>query len=251
MRVSSCLPAGHDVRRRSGAACRVRLVGREQHLAEPDDAVERRPQLVAHGRQEVALEPVRSRTGPCSARASSSTLRSRSALSLCCGPASLIRLRSMRLKAWRQVLELVAGLDLAADVQLAGGDGVGDFLEVLDRLDDDVADDEVAAGHDEEGGADGERDEQRPGWCGTPPRSTWVDRRMRTTAIRSPGLRSGPAGLGRRPWPGRRGSRRTTARPGSPRSSRTRSPWARSASPRPCAAGGQDADHPQVVAVRA
>ena len=61
----------------------------------------------------------------------------------------------MRLKAWRQVLELVAGLDLAADVQLAGGDGVGDLLEVLDRLDDDVADDEVAAAHDEQGGDQG------------------------------------------------------------------------------------------------
>src|SRR5205823_7465224 len=35
-----------------------RLTG-EEHLAEAEDAVERRPQFVAHRRQEVALETVR------------------------------------------------------------------------------------------------------------------------------------------------------------------------------------------------
>ena len=48
-----------------------------------------------------------------------------------------------------EILEFVAGLDLAADVQFSGRDGVGNLLEMLDRLDDDVADDEVAAAHDE------------------------------------------------------------------------------------------------------
>ena len=73
--------------------------------------------------------------------ASSSTLRSRSSLtsrSSCC---MATRLWSIRLKACDELLELVAGLDLAADGQLAGGDRVGDVAEVLDRLDDHVADD--------------------------------------------------------------------------------------------------------------
>ena len=47
----------------------------------------------------------------------------------------------------RKLFELVAGLDLAADVQAAGGDRVGDVAEVLDRLDDHVADDRVRRKH--------------------------------------------------------------------------------------------------------
>ena len=92
--------------------------------------------------------------------ASSSTLRSRSVFTLRQLVLHADQVAQHAVEGVAEVLELVAGLDLAADVQLAGGDGVADLLEVLDRLDDDVADDEVAAGHDEQRGDEGGGDEQ-------------------------------------------------------------------------------------------
>ena len=47
----------------------------------------------------------------------------------------------------RKLLEFVAGFDLAANREPAGGDGVGDVAKVLDRLDDHVADDDVRREH--------------------------------------------------------------------------------------------------------
>ena len=161
IRPSSFSPRGLDVGRVPPLAFGELLAAGED-LAEAEDPVKRRAQLVAHRRQEVALEPVRSRTGAMLAWASSSTLRSRSALTLRSSSCMATRLRSMRLKAWREVLELVAGLDLAADVQLARRDGVGDVLQVLDRLDDDVADDDVRGHHDQDRRDQGRRDQDGP-----------------------------------------------------------------------------------------
>ncbi len=62
----------------------------------------------------------------------------------------------------RQLLELITGVDLAADVELAGGDGVGDVAQVLDGLDDDVSDDDVRGDHRQDGGDKRGRDQNGP-----------------------------------------------------------------------------------------
>ncbi len=157
------------------------------------------------------------------ARASSSTLRSRSAFTFLLRSCMFARLRSMRLKACDRSSNSSPVWISLRTLSSPGRDGVGDLLQVLDRLDDDVADDEVAAGHDEQRRADGERDEQaRLVW--KPSSIGCVERRMRTTAIRSSRLqvrdRRASATL-------RRVAVALDARlprPGSPRSSRTRSP---------------------------
>ena len=77
--------------------------------------------------------------------ASSSTLRSRSALTL---PQLLLRrdqVAEHAVEGVGQVLELVAGLDLGPHVELAAADVVAHVAQVLERLDDHVADDDVRA----------------------------------------------------------------------------------------------------------
>ena len=132
-----------------------------QHVAEAQNAVERRAQLMAHRGQEVALEAVRFVQGQVGLGQFVHL-----AVEVGVDLAQLIlhvdEVAEHAIESMAQILEFVAGLDLAADVELPGRDGVADLLEMLDRLDDDVADDDLAAGHDEQGGHQGRRDEQGP-----------------------------------------------------------------------------------------
>ena len=133
-------------------------VAGQQHFAEAEDGVERRAQFVAHGGQEVALEAVRFVQGQVGL-GQLIDLAIEVGVDLAQTVLHADEVAQHAVEGMAEVLELVAGLDLAAHVQLAGADGVADFLQMLDRLDDDVADDEVAAGHDEEGRAEGGGDE--------------------------------------------------------------------------------------------
>ncbi len=121
---------------------------------EAQDAVERRAQLVAHGGEEVALEAVRLVQGHVRL---GQLVHLAVEVGVDLAPLVLHadEVAQHAVEGMAEVLELVAGLDFAADVELAGGDGVGDFLEVLDRLDDDVAHDDPAADHDEDGRGEG------------------------------------------------------------------------------------------------
>ena len=133
------LPAYRRCRSLSGS-----LPGED--LGEADDRVERRPQLVAHRRQEVALEPVHLEERHVGLRQLVDL-----AVEVVVDLAELLlhgdQVVEHPVEGVRELLELVAGLDLAADVQPAGGDRVGDVAEVLDRLDDHVPDDHQRRDH--------------------------------------------------------------------------------------------------------
>ena len=118
----------------------VELVGAGKDLGEADDRVERRTQFVAHRRQEVALEPV---------HLEEREVGLRQLIDL--AVQVVVHLSEFLLhgdevvdhpiECVGKLLEFVAGLDLAANRQSARRDRVGDVAEVLDRLDDHVADD--------------------------------------------------------------------------------------------------------------
>ena len=192
-------------------------VAGQQHVAEAEDAVERRAQLVAHRGQEVALEPVRFVQGQVGLGQFVDL-----AIEVGVHLAPLVlhadEVAQHAVEGMAQVLELVAGLDFAADIELAGGDGVGDFLQMLDRLDDDVADDDPAADHDEHGGAEAVvMSMARFQW--TPSSMVLVGMRMRTMASRSlSAMASCPFSLaiacGSSCTRWRRGSARSRAAPG-------------------------------------
>ena len=161
MRLSKPFPAGLDVASPSAAACRSAGCS--------DSSTSLKPRMLLSGVRSswlmVARKSLLSRFDSYSAMlawASSSTLRSRSALTLRQRSCMLTRLRSMRLKAWLRSSNSSPVWISLRHVQLAGGDGVADLLEVLDRLDDHVADDEIAAAHDQQGGDQGRGDEHRP-----------------------------------------------------------------------------------------
>ena len=140
MRASSCLPLDWMLPAQRRSLSGELRVG-EQQFAEAEDAVERRAQFVAHRGQEIALEPV---------RFVQRHVRPRQFIDF----AVQVDVRSLELvllahqvaqhsvEGVTEVFEFVAGLNFAADIDFAGGDGVADLLEVLHRLDDDVAHDE-------------------------------------------------------------------------------------------------------------
>ena len=160
MRASSCSPL--DWMLATQRVClSLRPSADSQHLAEAEDRVERRAQLVAHGGQEVALEAVGLEQGQVGL-GQLVDLAVEVGVDLAQAVLHVHEVAQHAVEGVAEVLELVAGLDLAADVQFAGGDGVADFLEVLDRLDDHVSHNEVTAGHDEQGRHQGGGDEHRP-----------------------------------------------------------------------------------------
>ncbi len=159
MRASSCSPLERMLlTQRVCLSLRPSVDG--QHLAEAEDRVQRRAQLVAHGGQEIALESVgfvQRQVG----LGQLVDLAVEVGVDLAQAVLHVDEVAQHAVEGVAEVLELVAGLDLAADVQFAGGDGVADLLEVLDRLDDHVAHDEVTAGHDEQGRHQGGGDQHR------------------------------------------------------------------------------------------
>ena len=92
----------------------VELVGAGEDLGEADDRVERRAQLVAHGRQEVALEPVHLEEGQVGLGQLVDL-----AVEVVVDLAQLLlhgdQVVEHPVEGVRELLELVAGLDLAAD----------------------------------------------------------------------------------------------------------------------------------------
>ncbi len=92
----------------------VELVGAGEDLGEADDRVERRAQLVAHRRQEVALEPVHLEEGHVGLRQLVDL-----AVEVVVDLAQLLlhgdQVVEHAVEGVRELLELVAGLDLAAD----------------------------------------------------------------------------------------------------------------------------------------
>jgi hypothetical protein len=134
------------------------LIRAGEDLREADDRVERGPQFVAHGRQEVALEPVHLEEGHVGLRQLVDL-----AIQVVVHVAELLlhghQVVEHPVEGVRELLELVAGLDLAADREPAGGDRVGDIAEVLDRLDDHVADDHVRRDHRQHRGDQREGDQ--------------------------------------------------------------------------------------------
>ena len=123
MRFSSCSPRVWMLRH--PALLLLGQAGRRlQHLAEAEDAVERRAQLVAHGGQEVALEAVGLVQGQVGL-GQLVHLAVEVGVHLAQAVLHADEVAQHAVEGVAEVLELVAGLDLAADVQLAGADGVG------------------------------------------------------------------------------------------------------------------------------
>ena len=115
---------------------------------------------MAHGGQEVALQPVHLEQGEVRLRQLVDL-----AVEVAVDLAQLLlhgdQVVEHPVEGVRELLELVTGLDLAADVELARGDRVGDVAEVLDRLDDHVADDHVRGDHRQDRRQQGRGDQER------------------------------------------------------------------------------------------
>jgi len=116
---------------------------------------------MAHGRQEVALEAVHLEKGHVRLRELVDL-----AVEVGVDVAELVlhgdEIVEHPLNACESFLELVAGLDLAANVELTRGDRVGDVAEVLDGFDDHIPDDDVRGDHRQDRGHQGRRDQDRP-----------------------------------------------------------------------------------------
>ena len=128
------------------AVALVELVGPGEDLGKTDDRIERRAQLVAHGRQEVALEAI---------HLEESQVGLGQLVDLLVQVVVHLAQRLLHgnqvvkhaVERVRKLLEFVAGLDLAANREPARGDRVGNVAKVLDRLDDHVPDDDVRREH--------------------------------------------------------------------------------------------------------
>ena len=94
------------------------LVAGQEHLAEAEDAVQGRAQLVAHGGQEIALEPVRFVQGHVGL---GQLVHLAVEVGVDLAPLVLHadQVAEHAVEGVAEVLELVAGLDFAADIQFA------------------------------------------------------------------------------------------------------------------------------------
>ena len=125
--IKQLLAAAFDVGHPAGLFFIQLSRGSQQNVAEAEDAVQRRAQFVAHGRQEVALEAVRfvkSHVG----------VGQFIDLAVEVGVQALIaflhahQVAEHAVEGVAEVFKFVAGLNFRTDVQLARGDGVADFL---------------------------------------------------------------------------------------------------------------------------
>jgi len=134
---------------------------RQQHIRKPEDGVQWGPQLMADRRQETVLQPI-------------ALVKGQVSLGQLVDLGIQLQVRTLQLvlhgnqgpqhavESMAQVLEFIPGLDLAAHIQLPRGDRVTDLLEVLDRLDDHIPDNEIGTGHDQQGGCQCGADEDGP-----------------------------------------------------------------------------------------
>src|SRR6516162_2454895 len=128
----------------------IEMVLREQYVAKAEDAIERRSQLMADRGEEIALQAVRFvKSHVRAGKLIDFMVQVRVDL-----PPAVLHAHQVSqhpVERVAQILELVARLDLATHIQLAGSDGVTDLLEMLHGFDDDIANNEVTAGHDQDG----------------------------------------------------------------------------------------------------
>ena len=124
-----------------------------QDLAEPQDAVQRRAELVAHGGQEVALEHVHLVQPHVHLRQFIDL-----AVEIHVGLPQFVLNGDQRpqhaVEGRGEFLELVAGVDLGPQGDVAAGHGVAHVAEVPQGLDDHVADDGIRGEHGEKDGDD-------------------------------------------------------------------------------------------------
>ena len=132
-----------------------------EHIREADDAIERRSQFVAHGCQEVALEPIH-------------------LVEVHIGLGQLVDLgieitvdleqlvlrvnepSQHAIEGCAEILKLIAGVNLGAGSHVAFANLVTDFPQMLQRLDDHIADNRVGREHRQEDGDDSRRQQNCP-----------------------------------------------------------------------------------------
>ena len=95
--------------------------------------------------------------------ASSSTLPSRLALTWRSSSCTVDQVAQHAVEGHGQLLELVAGVDVGPQRDVAAADRVAHVAEVPQRLDDHVADDDVGGDHRQEDGDDGRGHQDAPG----------------------------------------------------------------------------------------
>ena len=136
----------------------VQGVDRAEDLAEAEDAVQRRAQLVAHGGQEVALE----RVELVEPHVGLGQLV-HFAVEVGVGLAQFLlradQVAQHAVEGRGQLLELVAGVDVGPERGVAAAHGVAHVAQMPQRLDDHVADDGIQGDHRQEDGDDGRGDE--------------------------------------------------------------------------------------------
>ena len=137
----------------------VQPIDPRQHVTEPQDAVQRRPQLVAHRGQEIVLELV---------HLVQAEVRAGEFFDLAIQAGvdrSQFILRGDEVPqhavvGMAEFFELVARADVGPLVQVAVGDRIGHFLQVQHRLDDDVPHDEVRDRHGQKASHQSQRNQQ-------------------------------------------------------------------------------------------
>ena len=141
-------PRGADVLH-VAALLVVERLDRPEHVREADDAVEWCAQLVAHRRQEVALHPIHLVEVEIGA-GELVHLAVEALIDLLELLLSVDEAAEHAIEGDAELLELVGGVNLGPGLDVAAADLVADIAEMLERLDDHVADDEVGGEHGEE-----------------------------------------------------------------------------------------------------
>ena len=101
---------------------------------------------MTHGREEIALEPVRFVQGHVGLR-QLIDLEVEIGIHFAQTVLHADQIAQHAVEGVTEILEFVAGLDLAAHIELAGGYGVADLFEVFDRFDNDIAYNHPATEH--------------------------------------------------------------------------------------------------------
>ena len=136
------------------------LCVRQQHIAEAEDRIERRAQLVAHRREELVLEIVHLVQSQVDL-SQFIDLRLKTAVQFLQVFLHSRQITKHPIEGVAEFLELVPGADVGPLIEIAACDGVADLLQVQDRFDDHVADDRVRGEHRQKGGDDRGRQQDR------------------------------------------------------------------------------------------
>ena len=139
----------------------AQTVDADQHFGESDNAVQGRTQFVAHVRQEIALEPIHL-IEPHVELSELIDLGVQVVVDLAEFDLRVGQVPQHAVEGRGKFFELVVRVDFRAKLGLAAANVVAHVAQMLERSDNDVANDHVQRDHGREHGQNGDRDQDGP-----------------------------------------------------------------------------------------